>query len=199
MIIAVTGITGHSGRFFLDELESHSFNGILRCLVRETSNTEHLDSSKLHIQKIIGDVNCYDSLVALTQHADIVMHIFNIHNSLDVLNASLQNNVTRLVMVHTAGVYSKYKQASEEYRKIEAGIEQIIQSKNIDLTILRPTMIFGDMCDKNISKFIKMVDRNFVMPEIKGGARENPAGECKRSCQSILCSVYVQKTSRIIL
>ena len=54
MIIAITGITGHSGRFFLEELEKHNFNGTVRCLVRETSNTRQLDQSSLHIEKMRG-------------------------------------------------------------------------------------------------------------------------------------------------
>ena len=35
-VLAVTGITGHSGRFFLKELEKHDFKGTVRCLVRKT-------------------------------------------------------------------------------------------------------------------------------------------------------------------
>ena len=57
MIIAVTGITRHTGRFFLKELEEHKFNGKLRCLVRKTSNTELLDKSALDIEKVVGVKN----------------------------------------------------------------------------------------------------------------------------------------------
>ena len=49
MIIAVTGITGHTGRLFLQELEAHDFAGTVRCMVRKSSRTEILDSSPLNI------------------------------------------------------------------------------------------------------------------------------------------------------
>ena len=39
----------------------------------------------------------------------------------------------------------------------------------VDITILRPTMIYGDICDYNISKFIKMIDKMKIYPLIGGG------------------------------
>ena len=38
-------------------------------------------------------------------------------------------------------------------------VQNILKDSNIDLTILRPTMIYGSLDDKNISTFIKMVDK----------------------------------------
>ena len=174
-VLAVTGITGHSGRFFLSELERHQFDGTVRCLVRESSKTDLLDQSPLKIEKLVGD-NCdYDSLLKLTVGVDVVMHIFNIRHSLDVLRAAIENDVPRVVLVHTTGIYSKYKMASWEYKQIEAEIDKILKKHDIDVTILRPTMIFGDICDHNIHKFIKMVDRFPFMPEIdRGSGRIQP-------------------------
>ncbi len=169
MILAVTGITGHTGRFFLKELETHSFQGVVRCLVRASSDTSMLDKSSLCIEKIVGDNTDYQSLLQLTKDADAVMHIFSIHQSVLILRAAIENNVPRVIMVHTTGVYSKYKMASGEYARIESEIDTILETADTDVTILRPTMIFGDMCDHNISKFIRMVDRYPVMPEIDRG------------------------------
>lgn len=170
MILAVTGITGHTGRFFLKELEDHHYDGIVRCLVRATSNTQQLDISPLRIEKILGDNDNYQDLLTLTKDADVVMHIFNIRQSVKVLNAAIENKVPRIVMVHTTGIYSKYKMASAEYKSVEAEVDNILGLNQIDATILRPTMIFGDLCDHNIHKFIKMVDKLPVMPEIDHGA-----------------------------
>ena len=170
MIIAVTGITGHTGCFFLKELEDHGFEGTVRCLVRSSSCTELLDKSPLKIEKVVGDNKDYDSLLKLTKNVDVIMHIFNIRQSLKILNAAIENSVPRVVMVHTTGVYSKHKMASEEYKRIENEVEKILSGNSMDVTILRPTMIFGDMCDHNIHKFIKMVDKFPVMPEIDGGS-----------------------------
>ena len=45
MVLAVTGITGHSGSFMLQQLIDNKFEGTLRCMVRETSTTKKLDES----------------------------------------------------------------------------------------------------------------------------------------------------------
>ena len=168
-LLAVTGITGHTGRFFLKELEDHQYDGTVRCLVRESSNTKLLDESPLKIEKLTGSNDDYNSLLQLTAGADIVMHIFSIRQSVFVLKACIENKVPRLIMVHTTGIYSKFKMASAEYKEIEAEIDEILKTTDIDVTILRPTMIFGDMCDHNIHKFIEMVDKYPIMPEIDKG------------------------------
>ena len=73
-------------------------------------------------------------------------------------------------MVHTTGIYSKYKEAGEEYRNIDAHVYEVCKENNILLTILRPTMIYGCVADKNVVTFIKMVDKLPIMPVV-GGAR----------------------------
>ena len=100
------------------------------------------------------------------------MEIYNIHYSLSVLNAAINNNVKRIIFVHTTGIYSKYKEASKEYKKIEKEVIKKAEKEKIDYTILRPTMIYGDLCDHNISKFIKMVDKFKIFPLIAGGDAE---------------------------
>ncbi len=175
-MIAITGITGHTGRLFLKVLESHSFKGKLRCLVRSSSNTEVLDKSSLNIDKIIGSNDDMNSLLRLTEvcegkRIDVLLHIYNIRHSLNILKAAKINHIPRVVLIHTTGVYSKYKIASGEYKEIENKIDEFLKTTTeMDVTILRPTMIFGDMCDHNIHKFIKMVDKLPIMPEINHGS-----------------------------
>lgn len=55
-MLLVTGITGHSGRYFLQELIKNKYEGIIRCIVRETSDTWMLDNSGLKIEKAVGDL-----------------------------------------------------------------------------------------------------------------------------------------------
>ena len=56
--------------------------------------------------------------------------------------------------VHTTGIYSKYKMVSAGYKAVEEDMQQYLD-RGMNITILRPTMIFGDLCDHNISKFIR--------------------------------------------
>lgn len=73
-----------------------------------------------------------------------------------------------MILIHTSGIYSRHKMASGVYKEIEEGLRPYLAG-GMNITILRPTMIFGDMRDHNISKFIRMVDRFPLMPEIDHG------------------------------
>ena len=170
-MLLVTGITGHTGRYFLQELINNKYEGPIRCIVRETSNTSLLDNSGLNIEKVIGDLDDPDFIDKVMDGVETVMHIYNIHHSPMIVQAAIKNKVKRAILVHTTGIYSKFKYASEGYKKIEKKITELIKDPQCptSITILRPSMIYGDLCDRNMSKFIKMVDKLRIMPVINGG------------------------------
>ncbi len=169
MILAVTGITGHTGGYFLRELQKNGFDGTLRCLVRESSNTKALDDSGLHIEKVVGDIHDTADLLRLVSGADRVLHIAGIRDTLPLMEAIEKAGVKgHIVLVHTTGIYSRFRMASGEYKEIEQKLQSYLD-RGLNVTILRPTMIFGDMCDRNIHKFIRMVDALPVMPQVRGG------------------------------
>ena len=175
MILAVTGITGHTGGYFLQELIRNGFDGTLRVLVRETSDTRALDASGLQVEKVVGDIHNPDDLFRLVSGADSVLHIAGIRDTLPLMAAIEKTGVKgHIVLVHTTGIYSRFRMASGEYKEIEQALQAYID-KGYNITILRPTMIFGDLCDRNIHKFIRMVDTLPVMPQVRfGRARIQP-------------------------
>jgi nucleoside-diphosphate-sugar epimerase len=77
-----------------------------------------------------------------------------------------------MICVHTTGIYSKYKEAGEEYRNIDDFVYMMSKSKNIILTILRPTMIYGTINDHNVASFIRMVDKLPFMPVVNNAEYE---------------------------
>lgn len=170
-MLLVTGITGHSGRYFLQELIKNKYEGYIRCIVRETSDTSMLDNSGLKIETVVGSLDNKEFVDKAMAGVNTVMHIYNIHHSPIIVQAAINNNVKRAILVHTTGIYSKFKNASQEYKKIEKKIIEIENKGNckISITILRPTMIYGDLCDHNMSKFIKMVDKLPIIPVINKG------------------------------
>jgi nucleoside-diphosphate-sugar epimerase len=168
-MLLVTGITGHTGKYFLKELIEHKYDGTIRCVVRKNSDTSMIDNSGLKIEKVVGDLNDKEFIDACMKGVDTVFHIVNIRYSLNIIEAAIRNNVRRAILVHTTGIFSKFRIASEEYKIIENKLQEIIKNAEIKVTILRPTMIYGDLCDRNMSKFIKMVDRLRIFPVINGG------------------------------
>ena len=89
-----------------------------------------------------------------------------------LVQAAIRNGVERLILVHTTGIYSKYKAAGEGYRQIEAKIDKIVEGKNIQLTYLRPTMIYGNVRDANVVIFMRMVDKLRIFPVVNGAKYE---------------------------
>ncbi|MDM5332839.1 NAD(P)H-binding protein [Ureibacillus composti] len=170
-MLLVTGITGHTGKYFLQELINNKYEGSIRCVVRATSNTSLLDNSGLNIEKVEGDLDDPDFIDSVMNGVDTVMHIYNIHHSPKIVQSAIKNKVNRAILVHTTGIYSEFKYASEGYKKIEQKIKELKSDIKCltKITILRPSMIYGDLCDRNMSKFIKMIDKLRIMPIINGG------------------------------
>ena len=167
IMLAVTGITGHTGRFLIDELARAQYCGKIKCLVRTKSKADYLLKSGLNVEVIDGTLDSEKALEDLMKGVDTVVHIAGIKHSCDILRVGKLCNVRRFVLVHTTGIYSKFKAASNEYIKIEKAILPLMEEQNI--TIVRPTMIFGDICDYNVSKFIRFVDRMPILPIVGGG------------------------------
>jgi len=170
-MLLVTGITGHSGKYFLQELMNHQYKDTIRCIVRSSSDTTLLDQSGLKIDKVVGDLTDPAFMDTCMKDVDTVMHISSIFYSAEVMKAIVKHPVKRVILVHTTGIYSKFKSACEEYQAIEADIRRMIKDKapSMGLTILRPTMIYGNVNDHNMIVFIKMVDRLRLFPVINHG------------------------------
>jgi uncharacterized protein YbjT (DUF2867 family) len=169
-MILVTGITGKSGKWFLERLIKENRKDLqLRVIVRKGSDTTRIDNSGLNIQKVYGDLSDKSFVEQCVKDVQTVLHIAGIQKSLNVVEAAIKNNVTWLILVHTTGIYSKYKKASADYLEIEKKIQSKIANSKIALTILRPTMIYGSLNDGNMTVFIKMVDKLRFFPVVNGG------------------------------
>lgn len=170
-MLFITGITGHSGKYFLQELEKNNYTGRIRVIVRNNESAEFIYKSRLNIEVVVGDLDDELFLKSVIKEADTVLHIASIFYSEKIVRASVINNVKRIILVHTTGIYSKYKSASFEYQQIEKNVNLLLEKSNspIEVTILRPTMIFGYLNDRNMIKFIRYVDLFPIMPVIDKG------------------------------
>lgn len=139
--------------------------------MRKSSDTTLLDNSGLKIQKVYGDLNDKEFMDTCMIGINTVLHIAGIQKTYNVIESAVKNSVKRAIVVHTTGIYSKFKSASEDYKNIELRTKILLldNASPIDMTILRPTMIYGNLQDLNMSKFIKMVDSLRLFPVINHG------------------------------
>ena len=178
-ILAITGATGRkSGGAFVEELCRHEdeirskFAGGIRALVRPSSKTENLKNRELAFDVRAGDFSDVAFLESALNGVDTLVHIAGITLSPKLVDAAAKCGVRRLIFVHTTGIYSKYKEAGEEYRRIDTYVKKKCRDHHMMLTILRPTMIYGNVTDRNVVQFIQMVDRLPVMPVVNGARYE---------------------------
>lgn len=186
--VVITGITGKSGQYFLkqlvkerEQLKDYSFILLCRKSEKPFQNSEGyllvkkvLEKEEYNIGLLEADLeNPEEVRKAFVNPVYMLIHIASVKLSMDIVPVAMECGVDNYVLVHTTGIYSKYKAAGEEYRQIEKKIEKLKQyyqrnGREIALTILRPTMIYGDLSDKNVSIFIKMVDKLRIFPTVNG-------------------------------
>lgn len=197
--IAVTGITGKSGQYFLKRLlmeschlQDYRFKFICRKRGSYSKNNAGyalIDEAICNgtLNSTLCEVDLHDTAAVRSVFQESVymlIHIASVKMTMDIVPIALEQGVDNIIMVHTTGIYSKYKAAGEAYRQIEASIAHLVdkyrqQNRSINTCILRPTMVYGDLNDGNIAVFIKMVDRLRLFPVVNGAKYDLQPVWCK--------------------
>lgn len=167
-MLLVTGATGHSGRYFLKELISAQYEGRIRLVVRDSVRICSEDLRGLDVELVVGDLAHKTVVRSAMQDVTTILHIANIKFSPNILELAIANGIRRVVLVHTTGIYSNHKSAADNYIAIENEV-MLKANGHVNLTILRPTMIYGDPCDRNMSKFISYLRKVPIFPLFGGG------------------------------
>lgn len=162
-MLLITGITGLTGRFVINALREAGYNGCIRCLIREHSDISWV--TDINVEFVKGDVTDVQSLIRAFEGVEGVIHLVNIRSAPEIIEACKVTGINRVVIATTTGIFSKYQQYSEEYKKLET----MILGCGLDYTIIRPTMIYGNHQDKNIHKLVKIVNKYPIVPVIGKG------------------------------
>lgn len=169
MKLLITGANGHSGKIFMENLKANSLSQYdeIHIIVRNNELDDFIEISDLNIVKHKGDLNDFIFLEEVTKKIDTILHIAGIQVSEKVFEAAIKNSVNWVIAIHTTGRYSQFKTASEEYIKIE---DKLLNLRNeINITILRPTMIYGSSRDRNMYKLIEFIDKSPIFPVFGNG------------------------------
>ena len=163
MHYVISGTTSGTGERVITRLKEKVGAENISCLVRPTSNVAHLRALGLRCH--VGDVTNAESLRALLDRDSVYIdmtHPKHYHKSLQAVKSA---GVERAFFVTTTGIYSKYNQFSDAYKHNE----ELIRASGITYTILRPSMIYGSMRDKNMNRLIRFLARSPVFPLFGAG------------------------------
>lgn len=173
--IAVTGITGKTGYWFYRKLRSEaaSLSGYcFRFASRSQGSLDFVNPEYIQADLFVGDIGDKSFCESFCDGADVLIHIAGIRQSFPLLECAAKGGIKRFILVHTTGMFSKYKNAAKPYINLEKRIHELAEINGISITILRPTMIYGTLDDRNVSTFIRMVDKLRLFPVINGAKYE---------------------------
>lgn len=172
-MLYITGLTGHSGKWLLKRLEKEKYPETVRVVMRQSkeadpSKYEIFEHSPLKLEFAVGDLRDPSFLEKSLEDVDTLIHIASIHHSALLMNAAVKKQVRRAILIHTTGRFSKFKSASAEYIEIEDAI--LTLRDQIDITVLRPTMIYGSSGDRNMYRLITYLARHRFFPLFGSGS-----------------------------
>ena len=119
--LAITGITGKTGEAFAEYLSMHmdnvldKFQSGIKILARSSSRLENTKKLLPIAEITYGDLQDELYLENQLDGVDTIVHIAGIKYSENIVKVTAKCHVRRLILVHTTGIYSKYKEAGEEF------------------------------------------------------------------------------------
>ena len=164
-MLLVIGATSHTGTFFFKKLVQEKYKERIRCFVRESSDINFLKNSPLNIDFFYGDLNDSSAISKSMFGITNVLNIAGIRFSEKIIEIGCRYSVEWFICVHTTGKYSRFRSASAHYVEIE---DRIINEQS-NVTILRPTLIYGSSGDRNMWKLINYLYKNRLFPVFGAG------------------------------
>lgn len=158
MKVAVTGAAGMTGGAIVSILlrQGHDVRGIVR---RPDARLP------LGSERAVADCKWPEQLAAVLDGCDVLVHAAGITLGSGVAGALRRTGTRRVIAVSSAGVYSAHRAASRGYREGENRIAEAAP----DVCIVRPTMIYGSVRDRNVHYVIQFARRWGFIPLIGDG------------------------------
>jgi uncharacterized protein YbjT (DUF2867 family) len=164
MRVALSGATGFTGRRVAAELLRRGYE--VRALVRPSSARRELPAE---LARVEGDMADPNALALLLRDIDAYVHVASLGfgHADAVVEALEAARVRRAIFFSSTSLFTRLPAASKSVRQ---AAEDRVRRMPGDWTILRPTMIYGDAGDRNLSRLIRFVSRSPVVP-LPGGGR----------------------------
>jgi len=181
MNLLVAGGSGFIGSHIVRELIEHSPESAVRILTRKTKAESPWGP---RVQYAAGDVTVPQSLTALLQGVDVVIHCVQFPNhpvenpakgwtyervdgqgTWNLVNACMPAGVHRFVYLSGAGAGPG---RSEPWFHAKHEAEQAVRQSGMEYAILRPSWVYGPE-DRSLNRFVMLARRSPVIPVIGNG------------------------------
>lgn len=164
--LIIFGARGNTANYFLKILEKERFEGEITVVSRDKNKNNYFNQFKLNFKILNGDIKETSFLEKCFDNIDTVLNLANMENSPKIVEIGSKHKVKWFILVHSTMIFSKNK---SKFILNRINIEKDLLKKNKNLTILRPTMIYGNKRDINISRLIKYLDKFKIFPIFGNG------------------------------
>ena len=165
MKLMVTGGSGFLGGYVLREAARRGH----RAVALARSEAAAAAVTALGALPVSGDLNDAHSLLGAfaAERCDVLVNLASLGfgHAPVIIAAAERAGIPRAVFISTTAVTTTLAATSKRVRLLA---EQAIRAAVFDWTILRPTMIYGDPGDRNLSRLLPLLRRAPVLP-IPGG------------------------------
>ena len=165
----IVGASGLCGNLATKKIIKDSSNEFFIIWINNTNFTCH--NPNCSSLKLGSAANYHDWLIALEKIKPVkIILISNIRFASPMIDAiqylSPSFRPRNILAVSTTAVYSKFEEYSNEYLRCEKKLRSFAGHCNI--LILRPSLIYGDKHDKNISQLVGFISRWKFAPKFYG-------------------------------
>ncbi len=161
MKLIVTGGSGFLGGYVLREAAARGHQVVALARSQTAAGTV----TALGARPVFGDLDDARSLAgALTSAgSDALINLASLGfgHAPVIIGAAQQAGLERAVFVSTTAVTTTLPASS---KRVRLAAEESIRGSALDWTILRPTMIYGDPGDRNLSRLLPLLCRVPVLP-----------------------------------
>jgi uncharacterized protein YbjT (DUF2867 family) len=161
----VIGGTGFTGSHVLPLLLARGWT--VRALVRPASGDKTFMGGE--VEWICGDLNDPDALVHAMKGVDVLINLASLGfgHAPNLVLSALKSKIRRALFLSTTAVFTTLNASSKATR---LSAEEMIQKSELNYTLLRPTMIYGNSRDRNMCRLIGYLRRWPVIPVLGDGS-----------------------------
>jgi NADH dehydrogenase len=180
--VLITGATGFIGSHLVPELIKNNYK--VKCFVRKNDdlkfkkNLEKLE--KLNVEIFYGDLTDKNSFIKTVKGIDVVINLaallgstnvklnynVNVLGSKNIVESCQEQKVKRIISMSSIAGFRKYKGV---YGKTKCLSEKVFLDSRLDVTILRPTLVYGEG-SRGLTKILKYIKKfPLIIPIIGSG------------------------------
>lgn len=162
--VLITGATGFTGRYIVEVLCKAGYT--VTCFLRQNSDRKCLEA--FPVEFAVGDLNEPESLYEPLRGKDVFVNVASsgFGHTPGIVDICERIGVKRTIFFSTTALFTTLPAST---KKVRFEAEQAIKASNLDFTILRPTMIYGSIGDRNMIKLVRFIEKSPIVPVFGDG------------------------------